>query len=86
MQPLFSSNFLFYKEFSDQATPEVVRIIGRQIPRSTVYFRFHDEIDRRAIIKRMAEVKTGQGELVYVHLSKALHREAFPSSFPASSA
>jgi hypothetical protein len=38
VQPLFSSNSLFTKEFSDQAAPEVVRIIGRHDFWSTVYF------------------------------------------------
>ncbi|MDQ7986205.1 hypothetical protein QYS36_14785, partial [Pseudomonas sp. G34] len=38
VQPLFSSNSLIYKEFSDQAAPEVVRIIGRHNFWSTVYF------------------------------------------------
>ncbi|MFB4369143.1 hypothetical protein RAC66_08985, partial [Pseudomonas sp. LR_1] len=38
VQPLFSSNSLIYKKFSDQAAPEVVRIIGLHEIRSTVYF------------------------------------------------
>ncbi|MEK1907225.1 MAG: hypothetical protein AAAB13_15720, partial [Pseudomonas sp.] len=36
-QPLFSSNSLFIKEFSDQAAPEEVRIIGLQNFPSTPY-------------------------------------------------
>ncbi|MDQ7987532.1 hypothetical protein QYS36_21540, partial [Pseudomonas sp. G34] len=40
VQPLFSSNSLIHKEFSDQAAPEVVRIIGRHSFWSTVYLRF----------------------------------------------
>ncbi|MGL4318152.1 MAG: hypothetical protein ACRCTL_16245, partial [Pseudomonas sp.] len=38
-QPLFSSNFLFSKEFSDQAAPEEVRIIGLQNSPSTAFCR-----------------------------------------------
>ncbi|MBV7564952.1 hypothetical protein KW827_20580, partial [Pseudomonas sp. sia0905] len=38
VQPLFSYNPLIYKEFSDQAAPEVVRIIGPSEIRSRDYF------------------------------------------------
>ncbi|MFB4371893.1 hypothetical protein RAC66_22925, partial [Pseudomonas sp. LR_1] len=38
VQLLFSSNSLIYKEFSDQAAPEVVRIIGPSEIRSRDYF------------------------------------------------
>ncbi|MGE8358356.1 MAG: hypothetical protein ACN6P4_00030, partial [Pseudomonas sp.] len=37
VQPFISSNSLFHKEFSDQAAPEVVRIIGPQNSSSTNY-------------------------------------------------
>src|SRR5690606_22770240 len=36
-QPLFSSNSLFNKEFSDPDAPEEVRIIGPQISSSTTF-------------------------------------------------
>jgi hypothetical protein len=40
LQPLFKSNFLFYKKFKEPHTPEELRIIGAENPRSTEYCAF----------------------------------------------
>ncbi|MFG0723807.1 hypothetical protein ACF8PU_19370, partial [Pseudomonas sp. GLN_6] len=38
--PYFKSNFLFYKKFKGPLTPEELRIIGTENPRSTEYCAF----------------------------------------------
>ncbi|MBU1460070.1 MAG: hypothetical protein KKC89_10975, partial [Gammaproteobacteria bacterium] len=40
VQALFFANFLIYKRFRQRPAPEKVRIIGTQIPTSTVVFVF----------------------------------------------
>ena len=40
VQALFFANFLIYKRFRQRPAPEKVRIIGTQIPTSTVVLRF----------------------------------------------
>jgi len=75
-KPYFKSNFLFYKKFKEPLTPEELRIIGTENPRSTEYCAFVSPSQQKPAQQAKHRVACRNDKAVEADASTALSNHA----------